>query len=138
MIDRTPRELDPAQMEALRVLGRQVITQLELRRAGQALGASLAEQCEITDRLRESEQRFAILSEEAPVGIFETDTIGRCTYANRQWLRFAGMPLERALGCGWIQYQADGSFIRFTRGADGRINGFDVSASRMLKIRFNR
>ena len=35
-------------------------------------------------------------------------------------------------------YQADGSFIRFTRGADGRINGFDVSASRMLKIRFNR
>ena len=35
-------------------------------------------------------------------------------------------------------YQADGSFVRFTRGADGRINGFDVSASRMLRIRFNR
>ena len=35
-------------------------------------------------------------------------------------------------------YQADGSFVRFTRGANGRINGFDVSASRMLRIRFNR
>ncbi len=35
-------------------------------------------------------------------------------------------------------YQANGSFVRFTRGANGRINGFDVSASRMLRIRFNR
>lgn len=35
-------------------------------------------------------------------------------------------------------YQADGSFVRFTRGANGRIDGFDVSASRMLRIRFNR
>ena len=35
-------------------------------------------------------------------------------------------------------YQADGSFVRFTRATNGRINGFDVSASRMLRIRFNR
>ncbi len=35
-------------------------------------------------------------------------------------------------------YQAGGSFVRFTRDAKGAINGFDVSASRMLRIRFNR
>ncbi len=50
----------------------------------------------------------------------------------------------RAIGESWLNprikdaYQADGNFVRFTRGADGRINGFDVSASRMLRIRFNR
>ncbi len=35
-------------------------------------------------------------------------------------------------------YQADRSFVRFTRNTKGDIDGFDVSASRMLRIRFNR
>jgi PAS domain S-box-containing protein len=38
VLDRVPRQLDPAQEQALRVLGRQVIAQLELRRHTQELG----------------------------------------------------------------------------------------------------
>jgi anti-anti-sigma regulatory factor len=41
--DRVPRQLTPEQVEALRVLGRQVITQLELRRHVAELAAALAE-----------------------------------------------------------------------------------------------
>ncbi len=35
-------------------------------------------------------------------------------------------------------FQAADGFVTFTRGADGRINGFDYSASRMKRIRFDR
>jgi CubicO group peptidase (beta-lactamase class C family) len=35
-------------------------------------------------------------------------------------------------------YSADGSFVMFTRGSDGRINGFNLTASRMKRIRFER
>lgn len=35
-------------------------------------------------------------------------------------------------------YQAENGFLFFTRGADGRINGFDITASRMKRIRFDR
>jgi rsbT co-antagonist protein RsbR len=42
--DRVPRQITPEQVEALRALGRQVITQLELRRHVAELAAALAEQ----------------------------------------------------------------------------------------------
>jgi len=42
--DRVPRQLTPEQVEALRALGRQVISQLELRRHVAELDAALAEQ----------------------------------------------------------------------------------------------
>ncbi len=35
-------------------------------------------------------------------------------------------------------YQSGTGFLMFTRGADGRITGFDLSASRMKRIRFDR
>ena len=35
-------------------------------------------------------------------------------------------------------YHSVTGFLMFTRGADGRINGFGLSASRMQRIRFDR
>ncbi|MFN0179919.1 MAG: ATP-binding protein [Gemmatimonadales bacterium] len=103
VIDREPRQLDSDQLEALRILGLQVTTQLELRRSLQALAASLTAEEALTARLRASEERFYVLAEEAPVGIFETDVDGRCLFANRHWLRIAGMSPAQALGSGWVQ-----------------------------------
>lgn len=37
----------------------------------------------------------------APVGIFETDANGLCTFVNERWCEFAGMRPEEALGTGW-------------------------------------
>ena len=44
-------------------------------------------------------------------------------------------PLEPVMRDGFMM---PNGFLRVTRGADGRINGFDVSASRMKRIRFDR
>ena len=35
-------------------------------------------------------------------------------------------------------YTSPTGFVMFTRGSDGKINGFNVSASRMKRIRFER
>ena len=35
--------------------------------------------------LRASESRFETLCDQAPLGIFEADAEGRCTYTNRRW-----------------------------------------------------
>ncbi len=55
------------------------------------------------DALRASEQRFKLLAENAPIGIYQTDTDGACTFVNRVWSEVAGLEREQALGDGWAQ-----------------------------------
>lgn len=52
--------------------------------------------------LKASEERFRLLAARAPVGIFQTDAHGRCTYLNQRWLETAGLTEEQALGDGWF------------------------------------
>lgn len=52
--------------------------------------------------LRESEHRYQTLTEASPVGIFRTDTQGKCLYVNDRWCQMTGISLEDALGDGWI------------------------------------
>jgi PAS domain S-box-containing protein len=63
----------------------------------------------VQESLRESEKRFRSLSESSPMGIFQADTQGRCTYANARWQEMSGLTLEKSLGEGWTQaiYEAD-------------------------------
>jgi PAS domain S-box-containing protein len=56
---------------------------------------------ERTAALATSEARFRMLSEQAPVGIYQTDTAGQVQYVNPRWREIFGMPLETALGEGW-------------------------------------
>ncbi|MBE9180412.1 PAS domain S-box protein [Oculatella sp. LEGE 06141] len=53
--------------------------------------------------LRESERRYATLTEAAPVAICRFDTVGNCIYANDRWSEMTGRPVQTALGTGWIQ-----------------------------------
>jgi PAS domain S-box-containing protein len=50
----------------------------------------------------ESENRFRALAENAPVGIFETDIAGVCTYVNKRISEITGMPEEDLLREGWV------------------------------------
>ncbi|NJN22255.1 MAG: PAS domain S-box protein [Leptolyngbya sp. RL_3_1] len=53
--------------------------------------------------LQQSQQRYANLSQAAPVGIFQTDAEGNCIYVNSLWCQMAGMTPEQAQGTGWVQ-----------------------------------
>jgi PAS domain S-box-containing protein len=51
--------------------------------------------------LRESEERFRLVANTAPVLIWMSGTDKLCTYFNKPWLDFTGQPLSAALGYGW-------------------------------------
>lgn len=52
-------------------------------------------------RLQESEERFRVLADSAPVMIWTAGTDMQRTHFNRAWLEFAGCPAEQEMGDGW-------------------------------------
>ena len=52
-------------------------------------------------RLRESEERFRLVANTAPVMIWVSGTDRMCNYFNKPWLSFTGRSLEQELGNGW-------------------------------------
>ena len=53
--------------------------------------------------LRESEQRFRIVADAAPVLIWMSSVDKRCTFFNKRWLEFTGRSLEQEMGNGWAE-----------------------------------
>jgi PAS domain S-box-containing protein len=53
--------------------------------------------------IRESEERFRLVANTAPVMIWTAGTDRLCTYLNQPWLDFTGQPLESQLGNGWAE-----------------------------------
>lgn len=51
--------------------------------------------------LAASESRFRALSDGSPLGVFQTDAQGACTYTNAPWQSIYGMSREQSLGPGW-------------------------------------
>ena len=73
-----------------------------LRSVGQIFAHALAErQAEIA--LRESEQRFRIVADSAPVLIWMSGPDKLCTFFNKTWLEFTGRTLEQEMGNGWAE-----------------------------------
>jgi PAS domain S-box-containing protein len=56
---------------------------------------------DLIERLRESEERFRLIANSAPVSIWITDVGKQCTYVNQSWLDLTGRPFDAALGEGW-------------------------------------
>lgn len=77
---------------------------LELVRQLQILGdilyqAVLRKRAE--EAARESEQRFALVADSAPMLLWMSGADKLCTYFNKGWLDFTGRTLEQELGDGW-------------------------------------
>jgi len=53
--------------------------------------------------VRESEERFRLVANTAPVMIWMTASDKVCTYVNQPWLDFTGRTLEAELGYGWTE-----------------------------------
>jgi PAS domain S-box-containing protein len=50
---------------------------------------------------RESESRFTLVADSAPMMVWMSNTEKLCTYFNKGWLDFTGRSLEQELGNGW-------------------------------------
>lgn len=55
------------------------------------------------ERLRESEERFRLVANTAPVMIWMSGTDKLCTYFNQTWLDFTGKSIETEMGNGWAE-----------------------------------
>ncbi|MFP4123667.1 PAS domain S-box protein [Coleofasciculus sp.] len=53
------------------------------------------------ERLRESEERFRLLADTAPVLIWLAGTDSHCYFFNKTWLEFTGRSLDQEMGDGW-------------------------------------
>ncbi len=76
------------------------------REAGRVVGLfgtahSLDEQKGLEQALEQSEERFRVMADTAPVLIWMSGDDKGCTYFNKRWLEFTGRSLADQLGKGW-------------------------------------
>lgn len=89
VIDRQVRQLTDAQRRTLGDLAELVVQALLQRERAHYL--------EIVG----DEARFKVIAEASPLGIFQTDAAGNCTYTNPRWREIYGIPLKQSLGGKW-------------------------------------
>jgi PAS domain S-box-containing protein len=63
--------------------------------------ADLIERTRAEDAVRESEERFRLIANAAPVVIWMSDLSMQCTYVNQTWLDLTGQAFDAALRTGW-------------------------------------
>lgn len=97
VLDQAPKQLTVDQMNALRVLGRQVVTQLELRKEQQELKRSLA----IQEQNEQSKADIIRAIEHGLEGLAFLDQEGRYTYMNQAHAAIYGYKPEELVGRSW-------------------------------------
>ena len=68
-----------------------------------AIGRNITERKRAEAGLRESEARFRLVADSAPVMIWMSGTDKLCTDFNKPWLDFTGRSIDQELGNGWAE-----------------------------------
>jgi PAS domain S-box-containing protein len=76
--------------------------------SGRVIGASkvardITAQKQSERALRESEQRFRVITDASPIMVWMSGTDKLCYYFNKGWLDFVGRTLEQESGYGWAE-----------------------------------
>jgi PAS domain S-box-containing protein len=132
VIDHEPRKLTDLQRHALRVLGRQVVTQMRLRRDLRALQSSEAARFKVTENQ-------AIILDALPANIALIDSSGTIIAVNESWRNFAaanGLHARGSVGDNYISVCESASGPNSEEAASvadavrdllaGRIPGFEI------------
>ncbi len=98
VIDRIPRELTPLQKDALQVLSRQIVAQLELRQKISDQARLMAARLHSELELRHSHARFEAFINTSPLIAFLKDAGGRYLYINKPFERHFNVELEDIWG----------------------------------------
>ena len=101
VMDIRPRELEPAQTEALRILGRQVLAQLELRRQlreQQQLASEVQRGLEALQRSDAELRRLALVASRTSQGVAMAGADGLVQWVNDGFTRLTGFTAAEARG----------------------------------------
>lgn len=86
-------------------------------------------------RIRESEERFRLMADTAPVLLWMSGTDSHCFFFNQRWLQFTGRTMEMEVGMGWVEgvHPED-----FQRCFDGYIGAFIARSEFSMEYRLRR
>ena len=97
--------------------------------------AKRAEAEKAQEALRESEERFRLMANSAPVMIWVSGTDKRCTWFNNKWLDFVGRCMEQEIGDGWLDNVHPDDRNRMTQ---MYANSFDAREPFSMEYRLRR
>jgi PAS domain S-box-containing protein len=67
------------------------------------LRMEIRERQQVTEQLRESEERFRMLANQAPIMIWEANAQGAITFLNATWCTFTSLSAHDGLDADWIE-----------------------------------
>src|SRR5215470_7356765 len=99
------------------------------------LAALIEERATGENELRESESRFQMVADAAPVLIWMSGVDKLCTFFNKPWLDFTGRSIEQELGNGWAEgvHQDD-----FKKCLEVYTSAFDARQPFVMQYRLRR
>jgi diguanylate cyclase (GGDEF)-like protein/PAS domain S-box-containing protein/putative nucleotidyltransferase with HDIG domain len=98
VIDTKPRECTAEQIETLTMLGRVVMTQLELRRVNRENAVLIEQQTANEKILRVHKEELQRITDNAPTMIARVDCTLHYTFANRAYEDILGIPRDSVVG----------------------------------------
>ncbi|MCU1300636.1 MAG: domain S-box protein [Candidatus Sulfotelmatobacter sp.] len=99
------------------------------------MAVDITERHKAEDAVRESEERFRLVANTAPVMIWMSGPDKLCHYFNQPWLEFTGRPLEAELGNGWSEGVHSGDLKDCL---DTYTRAFDLRESFKMRYRLRR